>query len=260
MYDHAIEFFEKAQSDELLFSRRSYPMAMWGAAMSTKWMLWQASDCVKGKQYLEKIPEDIKWLSELEKELIETAFALYPRDKECKDDTEYQREKRFTNAMEKVMLNFPAEIESKLFYGLSKAATLSHGECSEGALGRKDCKKDLETIRLLLQDIVEKHPTHPGVIHYIIHLFDTPDVFIEGNKQFIHDMIAPEDQKDHEALPAINAAYDYLNIGASSCHGLHMSAHIFMRLGSWKMSLKSNMMSIKVRFEVWIFLDYGKFK
>ena len=249
MYDHATEFFEKAQSEELLFSGRQYPMALWGAAMSTKWMLWQSSNCDKGKQYLEKISEDIDWLSELEKELIETAFALYPKNKECKDDTEYQREKRFTNAMEKVMVDFPDEIEAKLFYGLSKAATLSHGECGQGALNRIDCKQDLENIRLLLQDIEEKHPTHPGVIHYIIHLFDTPDVFIEGNKKFIHEMVAPEDQKDHEAMPAINAAYNYLNVGASSCHGLHMSAHIFMRLGSWKMSLKSNMMSIQVKFE-----------
>ena len=156
--------------------------------------------------------------------------------------------KRFTNAMEKIMNNFPDEIEAKLFYGVAKAATLSHGECNKGPLSRTNCKQDLENIRMLLQEIEEKNPTHPGVIHYIIHVFDTPDVFIKGNEKFIHEMIAPEDQEDHEALPAINAAHNYLNVGASSCHGLHMSAHIFGRLGSWKMSLKSNMMSIKVSF------------
>ena len=45
MYDLAIEFFEKAQADERLLSGRDYPMALWGAAMSTKWILWQNSDC-----------------------------------------------------------------------------------------------------------------------------------------------------------------------------------------------------------------------
>ena len=246
MYDHAVEFFEKAQSDELLFSGRQYPMANWGAAMSTKMMLWQASNCAKGKKYLKSISDDLNWLSELEREFIKTGFALYPKSKECKDDTEYDREKRFANAMEKIMRHFPDEIEAKLFYGVSKAATLSHGECSKGALARTNCKTDLENVRKLLNEIEEKHPTHPGAIHYIIHMYDTPDVFIEGNNKFIHDMVAPEDQKDHKAIAAIKAANNYLKVATSSCHGLHMSAHIFMRLGSWKMSLKSNMMSIQV--------------
>ena len=95
MYDHAIEFFEKAQTDELLFSGRQYPMALWGAAMSTKWMLWQSSNCTKGKEYLKNIsPGDFEGISKLEEEFIESAFALYPIDKECKDDNENDREKK----------------------------------------------------------------------------------------------------------------------------------------------------------------------
>ena len=92
--------------------------------------------------------------------------------------------------------------------------------------------------------------THSGAIHYTIHTFDTPDFFAEGNKRFINDMIPPEDQKDHPAALGIKAAYDYLKVATSSCHGLHMSSHIFIRLGDWKMSLKSNLLSIKVRLNL----------
>ena len=63
MYDHAIEFFEKAQSDEILFSGRQYPMAMWGAVMATKQMLWQFSNCTKGKYYLQNIEKHYNWKS-----------------------------------------------------------------------------------------------------------------------------------------------------------------------------------------------------
>ena len=76
MYDHAIEFFEKAQSDEILFSGRQYPMALWGAAMATKQMLWQFSNCTKGKYYLKNITNHSNWTSKLEDAFIETGFAL----------------------------------------------------------------------------------------------------------------------------------------------------------------------------------------
>ena len=36
MYDMSLELFERAQNDELLFSGRMYPMAIWGAAMTNK--------------------------------------------------------------------------------------------------------------------------------------------------------------------------------------------------------------------------------
>ena len=248
MYDLAIELFEKAEADELLFSGRSYPMALWGAAMSTKWMLWQASECEKGKNYLRKIKVYPTWLSKLEASFISTAFALYPKDVKCSDDTENKREIRFMTAMKDVMTNFPEEVEAKLFYGVSKAATLSHSDCDDRvSQNQRTCEKELDDVRKLLKEVYENHPTHSGVIHYIVHTFDTPDVFMEGNRKFINERIAPEEQEDHAASLGIKAAHDYLKVATSSCHGLHMPAHIFMRLGSWKMSLESNLLSIKVR-------------
>ena len=246
MYDLSLELFERAQNDELLFSGRIYPMAIWGAAMTTKWMLWQASDCGKGKMILKDVEEIPEWVTAQEAAFIKTGFALYPKDLECDDDTENDREKRFMLSMEDLMLKYPSEIEAKLFYGVSKAATLSHADCDARTTNVRRCNEDLNDIRELFEKMNAIHPTHSGVIHYIIHIYDTPDVFIEGNKKFIHDMISPEEQTHHAAALGIKAAHDYLKIATSSCHGLHMPAHIFMRLGSWKMSLESNLLSIKV--------------
>ena len=172
MYDLAIEFFEKAQADERLLSGRDYPMALWGAAMSTKWILWQHSDCQKGKKYLKKIPEQHDWISKMEAAFIATGFELYPKNLECKKDSENQRERRLMIAMKDVMRRFPKEAEAKLFYGVSKAATLSHPECHNGISMAKSCKQELKEARELLQDILEKHPTHSGAIHNTIHIFD----------------------------------------------------------------------------------------
>ena len=40
-YDLALEMFQKASRTEQSETGRSYPMAMWGAAMATTQILWQ---------------------------------------------------------------------------------------------------------------------------------------------------------------------------------------------------------------------------
>ena len=252
MYDLAIELFEKAQSDELTSSGRDYPMALWGSTASTTMILWQYSDCKKGKEYLKKIPVQRNWLTKMESAFLETGFALYPNDLSCSEDSDqFRREKRFMTAMKNVMKRFPDEVEAKLFYGVSYAATLGHKEFLwEDVEERRSLKSQkeirLKQIRQLFGRMYKKHPTHSGIIHYVIHIFDIPDVFNEGNKKFLHRLIKPEDQARHAASFGIKASYDYLKIATSSCHGLHMPSHIFMRLGNWNMSLTSNLNSIKV--------------
>ena len=66
------------------------------------------------------------------------------------------------------------------------------------------------------------------------------------NKLFLEEMIQPSEQKDHAASVGLRAAKNYMKVATSSCHGLHMPSHVFMRFGSWKESLQSNYLSIKV--------------
>lgn len=70
----------------------------------------------------------------------------------------------------------------------------------------------------LLNWVLIEHPTHPGVLHYIIHSYDYPDL----------------------AHLALNAAMVYADAAPDSAHAQHMPSHIFTRLGLWDRSLSSN--------------------
>ena len=243
-YDLAMEFFEAAESEEQSSSGRSYPMAMWGAAMATTQILWQSSNCKKGKEYLEKIPKEHKWIFPQEQAFIETGFALYPKHLKCDKDN-VAREKRFMKAMGQVLEKYPKETEPNLFYGVSKAAVSGHTGMSDS-----EKNKQMKDARSTLENLYKKHPTHSGLIHYLNHMFDTPELYLKGNEKFLNSQVNPTDQKGHAAALGIKAATEYLQVAPSSCHGLHMPSHIFMRLGDWEMSLRSNLLSIKVNYDM----------
>ena len=59
----------------------------------------QASDCEKGKEYLQRIPANANWITEKERAYIETGFALYPESLACGQDDQFSRERRFMKAM-----------------------------------------------------------------------------------------------------------------------------------------------------------------
>ena len=243
--------FEKAEKDEIRETGRNFPMAMWGAAMATTQILWQSSDCKKGGAYLKKIPKDRPWLTEFEEAMVQTGFELYPLGmNDCNtEDTQTEREIRLMKAMQKVVGSFPEEVEPKLFFGAAKLATIAHDNCkdSTGKLTSK-CIKDQDDARKLLAELYKQIPKHTGLIHYVIHAYDEPEVYKMANKNFAQKMIHI-DQKNHPAALGIRAARDYMNLAKSSCHGLHMPSHIYIRLGAWKKSLNSNTLSFKVTFK-----------
>ena len=241
-YDLAIEMFEKAEEDEKVETGRSFPMAMWGAAMATTHILWAFSDCEKGRKYLERIEKNMDWVTEKEKAYIETGFALYPNHIiPCEKDEQNEREKRIMEAMKDVALKYPDEDEAKLFYAVQNVAVA--GQSKMTSQKKDEMEKSID----LLRDLEKRYPTHSGVLHYITHVFDTPEYYYQGNKLFVHKMIEPIKQQNHAASMGERAANKYLKVATSSCHGLHMPSHIFMRFGNWKMSRKSNLLSIKVK-------------
>ena len=75
----------------------------------------------------------------------------------------------------------------------------------------------------ILNRLLERHPNHPGVAHYIIHSVDYPPLAELGLK----------------------AARAYAAIAPDSPHALHMPSHIFTRLGLWDDSIASNLASTK---------------
>ena len=63
------------------------------------------------------------------------------------------------------------------------------------------------------------NPQHPGIVHYLIHSFDYPEL----------------------ADLALPAARVYAEIAPASPHAQHMPSHIFTRLGLWQESIRSNL-------------------
>src|SRR5512138_328616 len=70
----------------------------------------------------------------------------------------------------------------------------------------------------ILEPIFRRQPRHPGVAHYLIHLYDTPALAEKG----------------------LDAAKRYALIAPAAPHAQHMPSHIFTRVGYWKESIGSN--------------------
>jgi hypothetical protein len=64
----------------------------------------------------------------------------------------------------------------------------------------------------------ERQPEHPGIVHYLIHLYDYPPLAARG----------------------VRAAERYATLAADASHALHMPSHIFTRIGRWEDSVESN--------------------
>ena len=75
----------------------------------------------------------------------------------------------------------------------------------------------------ILEPISQRQPRHPGVTHYLIHLYDYPETAVKG----------------------IDAANRYAKIAPAAPHAQHMPSHIYTRVGYWKQSIDSSIASVK---------------
>jgi hypothetical protein len=115
-------------------------------------------------------------------------------------------------AMEKVVAAFPDDDEAAIFHALALLGTAPPADRTYAA--QKQAAQ-------ILNGLLPKHPEHPGILHYVIHSFDYPEL----------------------ASLALPAARAYSKVAASSPHALHMPSHIFTRLGLWEESIASNLAS-----------------
>lgn len=187
-------------------------MAYWGVAMSNYHPLWApptAAELEKGAKAL-AIAKSISKKSKYESAYI-NAIAQFYDDRENVDHR--TRAQRFQKSMEQLYTDFPNEKEAAIFYSLALTATADPTDKTF-----KNQKKAGE----ILNALYPGQPNHPGVVHYIIHTYDNPEL-----AQF--------------ALPA---ARKYASVAPSSAHALHMPSHVFTRLGLWDECINSNIASV----------------
>jgi tetratricopeptide (TPR) repeat protein len=189
-------------------------MAWWGAAMSNYHQVWPSpyspAELARGINAAARAAS-AGAKTEREKGYID-AMAIFYRDAEKLDIV--TRARAYEARMEQLTAQFPNDDEAAIFYGL---ALVGHGLSTPADKTYEYQKRAAGIFNKLL----DKHPDHPGIAHYLIHSFDYP-------------ALAPF---------ALKAAYAYAKIAPSSPHALHMPSHIFVRLGMWQETIDSNISS-----------------
>ncbi|MDA0680237.1 MAG: hypothetical protein O2880_07875 [Proteobacteria bacterium] len=182
-------------------------MAYWGSAMSIWHPLWappSEADLEAGAELLSKAEN-------LEMSLRETAYvdALKSFFSSSDTSTHLQRARAYEAQMSVVYADNLDDPESAVFYALALLASADPRD--------KTYAPQFKSAGLL-NWVRSSQPTHPGVLHFLIHSYDFPGL----------------------AHLALGAALIYADAAPNSAHAQHMPSHIFTRLGLWNRSLSSN--------------------
>ena len=185
-------------------------IALWGEALALYQQLWNNPDAetlAKGRADL-AAAQKLKSGTPLERGYIGAAVVYF------KDDPKLSyadRTRHYSEAMAKLYAANPNDTDVAAFYALSLVSLAYKDE--------KNADADRKQALAILLPLLQTHPDHPGVAHYIIHAADTPALAQQG----------------------LDAARRYAKIAPDSSHALHMPSHIFVRLGLWQESIDSNL-------------------
>ncbi|TAI62682.1 hypothetical protein [Bradyrhizobium sp. Leo170] len=125
------------------------------------------------------------------------------------------RMQAYAQAMEQLAQRYPSDDEAQIYYALALNTSASPAD--------KTYANQLKGAAIL-EPIALRQPQHPGVAHYLIHLYDYPPIAEKG----------------------LDAARRYAKVAPASAHAQHMPSHIFTRVGHWKESIASNAESSRV--------------
>src|SRR5665213_153998 len=128
--------------------------------------------------------------------------------------THVERIHAYLKAMEALAAKNPNDDEAQIAYAITLNTSASPTDKSY-AQQRKGAA--------ILEPIWKRQPRHPGIAHYLIHLYDYPALAKDG----------------------LHAAELYSKIAPAAPHAQHMPSHIFTRVGYWKESIASNIASVK---------------
>lgn len=205
---HSFEYPETTRIfGEIIEKDPACAMARWGAAMSIWHPLWAPPS----KAELEEgasILAETEYLQATEREsaYIDAVKAFFSS---TDIRTHRDRARMFEIRMAELYKSHLDDPEAAVFYALALLASADPRDKSYTHQFRSAG---------LLNWVRDVHPTHPGVLHYLIHSYDYPGL----------------------AHLALESAKIYADAAPDSAHAQHMPSHIFTRLGLWDRSLASN--------------------
>ena len=149
--------------------------------------------------------------TERERDYIDALAVMYV---DYDKTPQQERVQSYLKKMEALAAKYPDDDEAQIFYAITLNVAASPAD--------KTYAYQLKGAAIL-EPIWQRQPQHPGVAHYLIHLYDYPPIAAKG----------------------LTAALRYSKIAPNAPHAQHMPSHIFTRVGYWKESVAANLASVQ---------------
>jgi tetratricopeptide (TPR) repeat protein len=204
-YERAAADFREAQRADPGFA-----LAYWAEALTYSHVIWREEDLAAARTAL-------RHLAPTEAERL--ARAGSPRERGFGTAVEAffangslpDRVRNYAAAMRRWVTANPDDLEAAAF---AAHAIMLEAEVA-GAASRDGLTREAIA---LAQRVATANPQHPGAVHYLIHLYDSPGMAAQGLAfARAYDQVAPEAE-----------------------HALHMPSHIYLQLGLWEDVVRSN--------------------
>ena len=189
-------------------------IAYWGIALSLLWnphVPTPPKNLSEGAAAIAKA-KTVGTKTQRERDYVDALAAMYT---DFEKIPHLPRSQAYAKAMEQVAQRYPNDDEALIHYALALNTSASPAD--------KSYANQLKGAAIL-EPIFERQPQHPGVAHYLIHLYDYPPIAEKGLK----------------------AARLYAKIAPGAAHAQHMPSHIFTRVGYWQESIDSNAVAARV--------------
>jgi tetratricopeptide (TPR) repeat protein len=215
LYQHSFWYRSSQKAfEDALKADPECGIAYWGIALSLLWnphVPPSAKNLAEGSAMIAK-GKSVGAKTQRERDYIDALAVMYADYEKVDHRT---RIVAYAKAMEQLAQRYPKDDEAQIHYALALNTSASPAD--------KTYTNQLKGAAIL-EPISKRQPQHPGVVHYLIHLYDYPPIAEKG----------------------LDAARRYAKIAPAAAHAQHMPSHIFTRVGYWKESISSNAESARV--------------
>ena len=210
-YEDAREMFRQARDLD-----PDFVMAYWGEALTHEYPLWNNQDLAQARAVLNELAPSAtgrveKAQTERERAYIRSVNILFG------EGDHRERDYAYSAALRTISENWPDDIDAGALYALSVLTTSHDG---------RDYAKFMRAAAIT-EELMDRAPKHPGVLHYNIHSYDDP----------VH------------APLGLRAADAYSEVAPAAVHALHMPSHIYFALGDYERASDLNARSFDAALE-----------
>ncbi len=210
-YERALGAFERAERENPRDA-----LAYWGQAMCYEQLLWGNENVEEARTILARMRRSgaLEAAGAQERAWVNTLEPLFG------DGDRPARLQAYAAAMAAMAAAYPDDPDVVSFHGLALLATRARGLAGGGHHDQPQLVGSEEQAQAaaIFTRVLEKHPRHPGALHYLIHTWDDPA----------------------NAHKALDAARVYATLVPESSHARHMPAHVFVQLGMWPEAIASD--------------------